>query len=80
MKKVIGSIFAVALLVACNNKQSNDHGHDHGDGTHQHEGETHDHPAEAHSQEEFTVGSDTVKTDVGHTHDHGDGDGHDHQH
>jgi major membrane immunogen (membrane-anchored lipoprotein) len=79
MKKIVVSVFAVALLVACNGKQSNEHSHDHGDGTHQHEGEeAHDHHDEAHSQEEFTVGNDTVKKDAGNTHDHGDGHGHQH--
>lgn len=81
MKKIfIPSIFTTALLiVSCNKKTDSHEGHNHSAEEH-YEGDGHDHThdAEAHSQEEFTVGNDTVKAETEHNHDHGDG--HDHQH
>jgi ABC-type nickel/cobalt efflux system permease component RcnA len=80
MKKIFVSVFTVALLIACSGKQSEEHGHEHSDGTHEHDGE-HDHPHDEtnpHKQEEFTVGQDTISNTTEHGHDHKDG--HDHQH
>lgn len=79
MKKIIILFFSLAVLAACNGKKS-DH---HDDASHQHEsdhahGDSHDHTADAPIQEEFTVGNDTVKTDV-HAHGHVDGQPHKHQ-
>ncbi|MEL1245553.1 hypothetical protein AAEO56_14860 [Flavobacterium sp. DGU11] len=85
MKKIlIPSIVALALLTACNKKaDAHDHeGHDHSG--HEHfEGDGHDHSKDdmsgdgAHSQEEFTVGTDSVKHTDNDGHDHSD-DGHSH--
>ena len=71
---------AVAFLfTACNGNKTEEH--DHTDGTHQHaDGEEHhhDHEADATSQEEFTVGKDSVATEEAHDHQHENGEKHDH--
>ena len=80
-KKVLLSMAAVAFLfTACNGKKAEDHGHDHKDGTHQHaDGEEHaDHETDSVSQEEFTVGKDSVATEEAHDHQHENGEKHDH--
>ena len=66
MKKVLFSMAAVAFLfTACNGNKTEEHGHDHTDGTHQHaDGEEHaNHETDSVSQEEFTVGKDSVATE-----------------
>lgn len=80
MKKIIFSFFTLALIFACNGKQTDEHSHDHGDGAHQHDGE-HNHPDEeedTHRQEEFTVGQDTVSKTTDHSHNHPEGQSHQH--
>lgn len=72
---------ALAILFAsCNGKKTDEHGHDHTDGTHEHaDGEAHpDHEADSTAQEEFTVGNDTVPAHEGHDHQHEDGATHEH--
>ncbi|AWH84102.1 hypothetical protein HYN59_02800 [Flavobacterium album] len=78
MKKIfIAMALAFAVLTACNKKTESHEGHDHSGHEH-YEGDGHDHSKDnlkgdgAASQEEFTVGNDTVK--------HTDNDGHDHAH
>ncbi len=67
------------LLTAC--KKNEEHGHDHTDGTHQHvDGEEHhhEHEAAAATQEEFTVGKDSVSPKATHNHQHENGEDHKH--
>ena len=78
MKKALVSMAFAALLFACNGKKTDDHGHDHTDGTHQHEnGEAHADQPEEVKQEEFTVTQDSVVKIQEHDHSHGE-DGHQH--
>jgi hypothetical protein len=81
MKKLLLSMAVVAMLfTACNGKKTDEHGHDHTDGTHQHaDGETHEnHADETVSQEEFTVSNDSVAAKVAHDHEHENGEKHEH--
>jgi len=68
------------LLAACNGKKTDEHGHDHTEGTHQHEdGHDHEnHADETVSQEEFKVANDNVAKDNGHGHDHENEEQHEH--
>ena len=79
-KKVFLSMAVVGvLLTAC--KKNEEHGHDHTDGTHQHaDGEEHyhEHEAAAATQEEFTVGKDSVSPKATHDHQHEKGEEHKH--
>ena len=80
-KKVLLSMAAVAFLfTACNGNKTEEHGHDHTDGTHQHaDGEEHaNHETDSVSQEEFTVGKDSDSTEEAHDHQHENGEKHDH--
>jgi len=79
MKKLLLSVAVIGMLfTAC--KKTEDHGHDHTDGTHQHAaGEEHaDHETDTVSQEEFTVGKDSAATEEAHDHQHENGEKHDH--
>jgi hypothetical protein len=81
MKKLLLSMAVVAMLfTACNGKKTEEHGHDHTDGTHEHaDGEAHpNHEDENLKQEEFTVGKDTVNTEDVHGHEHENGEKHQH--
>jgi major membrane immunogen (membrane-anchored lipoprotein) len=81
MKKLLLSMAVVALLfTACNGKKTDEHGHDHTDGTHEHaDGETHDnHADETVSQEEFTISNDSVAAKDTHDHEHENGENHEH--
>ena len=81
MKKLLLSMAVVAMLfTACNEKKTDEHGHDHTDGTHEHaDGEAHaNHEEETVQQEEFTVGNDSVTTEAVHDHEHENGEKHDH--
>lgn len=81
MKKLLLSVAVIGMLfTACREKKSEDHGHDHTDGTHQHEdGEEHaNHETDTVSQEEFTVGKDSAATKEAHDHDHENGEDHKH--
>lgn len=81
MKKLLLSMAVVGmLLTACNGKKTDEHGHDHTEGTHQHEdGQEHENYAdETVSQEEFKVANDSVAKDNGHGHDHENEEQHEH--
>ncbi len=79
MKKVLLTLAVIGLIsVACNNKKTDEHGHDHG--THVHEdGSVHENHEEevTTAQEEFTVSSDSTATDA-HEHQHENGEAHQH--
>ncbi len=65
---IIAGMVAIVSLSACSGNQNSkgtDAGHSHTEGTHQHEdGTVHDdHATENSSQEEFSVSSDTLKTE-----------------
>jgi ABC-type nickel/cobalt efflux system permease component RcnA len=80
-KKLLLSMAVVAMLfTACNGKKTDEHGHDHTDGTHEHaDGATHEnHADETVSQEEFTVGKDSVTSEEAHGHQHKSGEKHSH--
>ncbi|MET0758927.1 MAG: hypothetical protein ABWZ56_00790 [Flavobacterium sp.] len=81
MKKLLLSLAVTAMLfTACNDKKSEEHGHDHNDGTHQHaDGEAHaNHENNTVTQEEFTVGQDSAATKEAHDHQHENGKQHQH--
>lgn len=68
------------LLTACNGKKTEEHGHDHTNGTHQHaDGEEHsNHESDTVAQEEFIVKKDTAASKEGHEHEHKSGEKHEH--
>jgi hypothetical protein len=81
MKKLLLSMAFVGILfTACNGKKTEEHGHDHTDGTHQHEDgqEYQNHETDTVTQEEFTVGKDSATTKAAHDHQHDNGEKHDH--
>ncbi|MFA9189176.1 hypothetical protein AAGV33_15105 [Flavobacterium sp. FBOR7N2.3] len=81
MKKLLLSMAVAGMLfTACNGKKTEEHGHDHTDGTHQHEdGAVHtNHETDSVAQEEFTVGKDSTATKEAHDHQHENGEKHDH--
>ena len=81
MKKIVLSIVLVAmLLTACNNKKTDENGHEHTDGAHQHEdGEQHaNHENDSVTQEEFTVGQDSTVIKEEHDNQHESGAEHQH--
>ena len=81
MKKALLSIAVAGMLfTACTGKKTEEHGHDHSDGTHQHaNGEEHsNHETDTVSQEEFIVGKDSVTNQDVHDHQHENGEKHDH--
>ncbi|WP_320815039.1 hypothetical protein [Flavobacterium sp.] len=81
MKKLLLSMAVVAMLfTACNGKKTDEHGHDHTNGTHEHaDGETHEnHSDETIDQEEFTVTSDSIVKEDVHGHEHENGEKHEH--
>jgi len=74
--KISTILIALTLLfaLACGNKKTDDHGHEHGTDSHEHmeDGHSHgdgDHTHETTPQEEFTVDDSTAKG----THTHEDG-------
>ena len=75
MKKLFFSIAFLAMILSCNGKKSEEHGHDHNDGTHQHT-ESGEHPEEV-KQEEFTVSDDSIAKPE---HDHKRNENEPHQH
>ena len=80
-KKLLLSIAVAGILfTACNGKKTEEQGHDHTDGTHQHaDGAEHpNHETDTVSQEEFTVGKDSVAPQEVHGHEHENGEKHDH--
>lgn len=68
------------LFTSCNEKKTEEHGHDHTDGTHQHaDGKEHaNHETDTVSQEEFRVGKDSAATKEAHDHQHENEEKHDH--
>lgn len=75
---IIAAMVAIVNLSACSGNQNSkgtDEGHSHTEGTHQHEdGSVHeDHANDNSSQEEFSVTTDTLKTEqptnAAHTHE-----------
>ena len=66
------------LLTACNGKKTEEHGHDHTNGTHQHaDGEEHsNHESDTVAQEEFIVKKDS--SDSKEAHEHESGEKHEH--
>lgn len=80
-KTLLLSMAVVAMLfTACNGKKTDEHGHDHTEGTHEHaDGEAHaNHEDETVNQEEFTVTTDSLSTEVEHGHEHNSGEKHQH--
>lgn len=81
MKKLLLSMAVVGMLfTACNGKKTEEHGHDHTDGTHQHaDGAEHaNHETDTVSQEEFTIVKDSATSEEAHDHQHDNGEKHDH--
>ena len=79
MRKLLLSMTVLAMLTACNTKKTDEHGHDHAEGTHQHEdGSTHENQETAAPQEEFTVSSNSTSTQEAHDHQHAAGEEHQH--
>ena len=67
------------LTMACNGKKTDEHGNDYTEGTHEHaDGEEHANHADTLSQEEFTVGKDSVAAKDAHNHLHESEEKHDH--
>ena len=80
-KKLLLSMAVVAMFfIACNGKKTDEHGHDHTDGTHVHaDGEAHaNHEEETVNQEEFTVVNDSLAKEAAHDHKHEKGEKHQH--
>lgn len=73
MKKLFFSIAFIAMILSCNGKKTEDHGHEHNDGTHQHT-EAGEHPEEV-KQEAFTVSDDSINAPE-RGHEHNDGEPH----
>ena len=81
MKKLLLSMAVIAMLfTACNGKKTDEHGHDHTEGTHKHaDGDTHEnHADETVSQEEFTISNYSVAAKNTHDHEHENGEKHEH--
>jgi Ni/Co efflux regulator RcnB len=81
MKKILLSMAVVAMLfAACNGKKTDEHGHDHTEGTHEHaDGQEHENRSdETMSQEEFTVSNDSIAKKEIHDHEHKSGEKHSH--
>lgn len=79
-KLLLSMAVAGMLFTACNGKKTEEQEHDHTDGTHQHaDGTEHpNHETDTVSQEEFTVGKDSVAPQEVHGHEHENGEKHDH--
>ena len=75
MKKLILTMAFIALILSCNGKKAEEHGHDHNEGTHQH-AESADDSVEV-KQETFTVGDDSIATPE-QDHQHKEGEPHQH--